>query len=60
MSFFNWIPSESDAVISPWIAVYCGLTLIFTGGTYWWWRVKMEDEKTTDRLVKGLDIDWMV
>lgn len=38
MSFFQWIPDNSAEVVSPWIAVYFGLTIIITAATIWKWK----------------------
>ncbi|KAI1076088.1 hypothetical protein F5B20DRAFT_557464 [Whalleya microplaca] len=38
MSFFNWMPSDSDQKISPWIAVYWGITVILTASIIFGWR----------------------
>jgi hypothetical protein len=38
MTFFNWIPNDSDQMVSPWFAIYCGATVIITGFTYFAWR----------------------
>ncbi|KAI0376811.1 hypothetical protein F5Y04DRAFT_265548 [Hypomontagnella monticulosa] len=38
MSFFRWIPDNSADVVSPWLAIYFGLTAIITGATFWCWK----------------------
>ncbi|KAI0009020.1 hypothetical protein F4779DRAFT_405981 [Xylariaceae sp. FL0662B] len=38
MSFFNWTPADSSQRISPWIAVYVGITVVMTGGIFLGWR----------------------
>jgi hypothetical protein len=45
MSFFQWIPNDSNQTVSPWIAVYFGLTTLVTVSIYWLWR-KWEKEDT--------------
>ncbi|KAJ2993606.1 hypothetical protein NUW58_g1787 [Xylaria curta] len=35
MTFFNWIPNDSDQVVSPWVVVYFGFTAVSTAGTLW-------------------------
>jgi hypothetical protein len=59
MGFFNWIPDRSNNVVSPWIAVYGGLTLILTGGTIWRWRKWNADQakNSEERISKALDGD---
>lgn len=36
MTFFNWIPDDSAQVISPWLALYGGLTVLLTTVTVLW------------------------
>ena len=38
MGFFHWIPDESDQVVSPYIAIWMGITIFSTVAT--WWRFK--------------------
>lgn len=45
MSFFNWTPSDSAQIISPWVALYFVLTLIVTALTVWRMRKWMEREE---------------
>ncbi|KAI0193110.1 hypothetical protein F4808DRAFT_453344 [Astrocystis sublimbata] len=35
MTFFNWIPDNSDQVVSPWVAIYFGFTALSTAATVW-------------------------
>ncbi|KAK5626829.1 hypothetical protein RRF57_002544 [Xylaria bambusicola] len=35
MGFFNWIPDESNQVVSPYIAIWMGVTLFSTVVTVW-------------------------
>ncbi|KAI0521587.1 hypothetical protein F5B22DRAFT_544144 [Xylaria bambusicola] len=35
MGFFNWIPDESSQVVSPYIAIWMGITLLSTVVTVW-------------------------
>lgn len=35
MTFFNWIPSDSTRVISPWIVLFFGTTITVTALLYW-------------------------
>ncbi|KAI0544713.1 hypothetical protein F4679DRAFT_514053 [Xylaria curta] len=47
MGFFNWIPNESNQMISPWIGLYFGVTIFTTGATIWRfkeWAKKAEDD----------------
>ncbi|KAI0440023.1 hypothetical protein F4803DRAFT_493850 [Xylaria telfairii] len=47
--FFNWIPNDSHQVISPWAALYFGITILTTTATLWhfcqW--AKMQDRDAT-------------
>lgn len=57
MTFFSWIPDGSAEKISPWLALYAGLTLILTSGTIFWFRywstVQLEDARRS--LQEDLD-----
>ncbi|KAK6216304.1 NRPS protein [Pestalotiopsis sp. IQ-011] len=55
MSFFRWIPDDSPEMISPYVAIYFGLTLIITAVTvrFWVWRSKGKDGN--DEKIKRLD-----
>ncbi|KAI0862948.1 hypothetical protein F4860DRAFT_502402 [Xylaria cubensis] len=47
MGFFNWIPNESNQMISPWISLYFGVTIFTTVATIWRfkeWARKAEDD----------------
>lgn len=44
MTFFNWTPSGSDQILSPWVALYFGLTIITTAFTVWFWRGRSNRE----------------
>lgn len=57
MTFFNWTPSESDQILSPWVALYFGLTIITTVFTIWFWkgRSKHEDWDEEGQFKKDLD-----
>ncbi|KAI0185953.1 hypothetical protein EV127DRAFT_411708 [Xylaria flabelliformis] len=47
MGFFNWIPNESNQMISPWIGLYFGVTIFTTVATIWRfkeWARKAEDD----------------
>lgn len=43
MTFFNW-PLYDSNVVSPYIAVYLGLTTALTTITVVWWRRKMVED----------------
>lgn len=43
MSFFRWIPDDSANMVSPWIAIYFGLTAIITAATFWRWKTWNEN-----------------
>ncbi|KAI0542766.1 hypothetical protein GGR58DRAFT_496876 [Xylaria digitata] len=47
MGFFHWIPDESTQMISPWVAVYFGITLLATIGTllsFRYWAKKRDED----------------
>ncbi|KAK2001140.1 hypothetical protein LX36DRAFT_747129 [Colletotrichum falcatum] len=44
-SFFNWTAASSREVISPWIALYCVLTVAVTGITVWRMKKWMAQEE---------------
>ncbi|KAI1755864.1 hypothetical protein F4782DRAFT_487414 [Xylaria castorea] len=47
MGFFNWIPNESNQIISPWVALYFGVTIFTTVATVWRfreWAKKQDDD----------------
>lgn len=35
MTFFNWIPPDSSQMVSPWIGLYFGATVVVTGLLHW-------------------------
>jgi hypothetical protein len=52
MSFFRWIPDDSAEMVSPWIAVYFGLTAIITAGTFWRWKTwKAKDAQGLEEFI---------
>ncbi|KAK9780387.1 hypothetical protein SCAR479_02502 [Seiridium cardinale] len=52
MSFFRWIPDDSAEIMSPWIAVYFGLTAIITGVTIWRWKTwKAKDDQGIEDFI---------
>lgn len=59
MTFFSWIPDGSAQVISPWLGLYGGLTVVLTVVTVMllnkWSNKEMENAKET--LEKELDQD---
>lgn len=59
MSFFNWIPSDSTSVISPWIVLFFGTTVTVTGLLYWHSknRIVKEDMEIEEWLRKQLGSD---
>ncbi|KAI0434836.1 hypothetical protein F5Y09DRAFT_354835 [Xylaria sp. FL1042] len=38
MGFFNWMPDESGQMVSPWVVVYFGITIVTTIATVWRFR----------------------
>ncbi|KAI1258791.1 hypothetical protein F5Y18DRAFT_433922 [Xylariaceae sp. FL1019] len=47
MTFFNWIPQDSNQIVSPWIAIYFALTILATTFTVYQfqsWAAKREAE----------------
>jgi len=57
MSFFNWIPENSNQVVSPWIAVYFILFLITTGVTLRFGHIMSKEERVQEDLESGLGSD---
>jgi hypothetical protein len=58
MSFFDWKTDESTGMISPYIAVYFGLTALCTGATFWRWKTwtdqgDLDIEEVLEDLEKG-------
>ncbi|KAI2636516.1 hypothetical protein GGS26DRAFT_589124 [Hypomontagnella submonticulosa] len=52
MSFFRWIPDDSADMVSPWIAIYFGLTAIITGATLWRWKTwKAKDSQGLEEFI---------
>ncbi|KAK2016243.1 hypothetical protein LZ32DRAFT_601806 [Colletotrichum eremochloae] len=51
-SFFNWTAASSKEVISPWIALYCALTVALTSMTVWRMKKWMaqEEEKAARQI----------
>ncbi|KAI1124968.1 hypothetical protein F5Y10DRAFT_248218 [Nemania abortiva] len=45
MTFFNWIPQDSNQVISPWIAIYFGFVVASTAGIIWGFRARAKRYK---------------
>ncbi|KAI8951592.1 hypothetical protein F4801DRAFT_285963 [Xylaria longipes] len=47
MGFFNWIPHESNQIVSPWVGLYFGVTILTTIATLWSfqkWAKKHNDD----------------
>lgn len=63
MSFFNWIPSSDNQMISPWVALYFGLTVISTAFAilYWKRRGTTEECDSKDQFMHDLEgaREWM-
>lgn len=59
MTFFSWIPQDSAQIISPWLGLYGGLTLLLTSGTILWFRnwATTEIEDAKENLQQELDKD---
>lgn len=56
MSFFRWIPDGSTDIVSPWIAVYFGLTAVITGATFWRWKTwKIKDAHGIEEFIDGVN-----
>ncbi|KAG6358295.1 hypothetical protein INS49_014179 [Diaporthe citri] len=59
MTFFSWIPDGSAQKISPWLALYAGLTFLLTSGTVFWFRywstIQLEDARKS--VQEDLDKD---
>ncbi|KAI1263404.1 hypothetical protein F5Y18DRAFT_438105 [Xylariaceae sp. FL1019] len=45
MTFFNWIPQDSNQIVSPWIAMYFGLTFLATGTIVWQFQSWAKSQK---------------
>ncbi|KAK5657519.1 hypothetical protein OQA88_3091 [Cercophora sp. LCS_1] len=64
MGFFNWEPGD-DRMISPWITLYLGLTILLTTLTLWRWKrwTAAEEKNGLSQLRRVLDSDndsiWM-
>ncbi|KAF3766481.1 hypothetical protein M406DRAFT_356355 [Cryphonectria parasitica EP155] len=58
MSFFNWIPSNSQIIVSPWIALYAGLAALFTIFT-WVYSKRMDivAEIENEKTLRDVDSD---
>ncbi|KXH43892.1 hypothetical protein CSAL01_01808 [Colletotrichum salicis] len=59
MSFFNWTPPDGDQIISPWIALYCGLATVITLVTVWSMRKWMdaEEKKAKKQMIEDFNSD---
>lgn len=59
MTFFSWIPDGSAQKISPWLALYAGLTLLLTSGTVFWFRYwsTIQLEEARKSVQEDLDKD---
>lgn len=49
MSFFNWIPSADNELISPWVALYFGLTAITTAFAILYWKKRGSNEESDSK-----------
>lgn len=63
MTFFNWTPSEDNQIVSPWVALYFGLTGITTvfALLYWNRRKTYEEWDSKEQFIKDLEgaRNWM-
>ncbi|KAI1329155.1 hypothetical protein F5Y16DRAFT_366872 [Xylariaceae sp. FL0255] len=50
-TFFNWIPQDSNQVVSPYVGIYFGFTAVSTVGTVWSFR-KWAKKRDTDAALK--------
>lgn len=60
MSFFRWLPDDSPRMVSPYISVYFGLTVVITALTvlFWRWNNKKHDDPLLEKVVNGvIDLD---
>jgi hypothetical protein len=59
MTFFRWMPEDSTQVLSPWLALYGGLTLLLTSGTVFWFKYfsTEEDARKSVQDDMGKDIE---
>lgn len=57
MSIFKWIPEDSDQIVSPWLALYFGVTGSLMLVTYFVLKTKTSDgiETTREKVYEELD-----
>ncbi|KAI8629015.1 hypothetical protein F5Y19DRAFT_435969 [Xylariaceae sp. FL1651] len=55
MGFFNWIPQESNQMISPWILIYFGLTLLSTATAIWHFETRKNKGNNTSTTQTQVD-----
>ncbi|ETS87209.1 hypothetical protein PFICI_01037 [Pestalotiopsis fici W106-1] len=57
MSFFQWIPDDSPRLISPWVCMYFGLTVIITGAIVWFWWRKTKDQPDLGEFLEYIGVE---
>ncbi|KAF3016125.1 hypothetical protein E8E14_005129 [Neopestalotiopsis sp. 37M] len=56
MSFFRWLPDDSPQMVSPYVAIYFGLTVVITAMTvfFWRWSNKKANDPLLEKVVNGV------
>lgn len=59
MGLFKWIPDDGDQMISPFAALYLGLTVSMTAGLWWRWRKQMKEQekKASKEVIEVVESD---
>lgn len=57
MTFFSWLPQDSAQVISPWLALYGGLTVLLTTVTVLWLQRRSRKEVATAKVNLQQELD---
>lgn len=59
MTFFSWLPQDGAEIVSPWLGLYGGFTVVLTTVTVWWLNRRSKREMATAKadLQKELDKD---
>ncbi|KAH8647909.1 hypothetical protein BX600DRAFT_530946 [Xylariales sp. PMI_506] len=62
MQVFNWMPPDSDYIVSPWFGLYVGVSLILTIVTVWRWRKWSAEEemKVKEEMKKIMNDDYSI
>jgi hypothetical protein len=59
MGFFKWIPNGSGKMVSPYLAVYGGLTLCLTCCIFYFWGkwIEKDQEEGAKEATRAMDSD---